>query len=298
MKLRIAIVVLLVSSFSFAADKSCANGRGGYKMPLADGYGVQVAPTPDGKCVALLLGINGEAQYSATGDQASIDFGVTGRDVNADGKNDAVVETVQNGKHHYTVLTPGATPPVVREIVTNEPLTFEDRLGDGKIEIFGREQVFVGLDGLPQEVSPAPMAIFRMTGSRIYPVMNLFWPEYEADINQAKAYISKDALAFLQGVSPKGADEHKPDEDAAVADTKARILTVVLSYIYGGKPQLGWQYFGDNWQDRDKDRVRSLIISARNHGLLFEVNANPPKAAPAAAHVAQPAPAPAPTENK
>jgi hypothetical protein len=41
-----------------------------------------------------------------------------------------------------------------------------------------------------------------------------------------------------------------------------------------------------------------LIISARNHGLLFEVNANPPQAPPAAAQVAQPAPAPAPTENK
>jgi hypothetical protein len=298
MKLRIAIAVLLASSFAFAADKSCQDGRGGYKMPLADGFTLQVAPSTEGKCFAALINQAGEAQYTAAGEESHIEFSVTGRDLNADGKNDAVVETIQNGKHHYAVLTPGATPLLVREIVTNEALSFEDRLGDGKIEIFGREQVFVGIDGLPREVSPAPMAIFRMSGSRIYPVMNLFWPEYEADINRAKAYISKDALSFLQGVSPKGADEHKPAEDAAVADTKARILTVVLSYIYGGKPQLGWQYFTDNWQDRDKDRVRSLVISARNHGLLGEINANPPQAAPAAAQAAQPASAPAPTENK
>ncbi|MFL6300495.1 MAG: hypothetical protein ACJ71N_07800 [Terriglobales bacterium] len=298
MKLRIALFVVLVSSFTLAADKSCDNGRGGYKMALADGFILQVAPNTDGKCFAALTNQAGEPQYTTAGDESHIEFSATGRDLNADGKNDAVVETLQNGKHHYAVLTPGATPALVREIITNEQLAFEDRLGDGKIEIFGREQVFVGIDGLPQDVSPAPMAIFRMSGNRIYPVMNLFWPEYEADINQAKAYISKDALAFLQGVSPKGADEHKPAEDAAVADTKGRILTVVLSYIYGGKPQLGWQYLMDNWQDRDKDRIRSLIISARNHGLLGEINANPPQPAPAAAQAAQPAPAATPVENK
>ena len=296
MKLRIAFFLLVATSLTFAADRSCVSGRGGYKMALAENYAVQVAPTPGGKCIAALIAPSGDVQYSATGDEASIDFTVAGRDVNADGKNDVVVETVASGKHHYAVLTPGVTPPLVREIVTNEPLAFEDRLGSGKIEIYGREQVYIGIDGLPPDASPAPLAIFRLSGTRIYPVMNLFWPEYEADINQAKAYISKDALAFIQGVSPKGADEHTKTEDSAIAETKARILTVVLSYIYGGKPQLGWQYLMDNWQDRDKDRIRSLIIGARNHGLLFEVNANAPQQAQSAQPAATPAQSPA--ENK
>ena len=69
----------------------------------------------------------------------------------------------------------------------------------------------------------------------------------------------------------------------------------MLNYIYGGKAQQGWQYFMDNWQDRDKDRVRSLITAARSRGLLGEINAIPPQTA--AAQAAQPAPAP-PTENK
>jgi len=296
MKLRIALFAIFATSLTFAADRSCVNGRGGYKLALAENYTVQVAPTSDGKCIVALIAPGGDVQYSATGEESSIDFTVTGRDVNADGKNDVVVEILVNGKHHYAALTPGATPPLVREIVTNEPLSFEDRLGSGKIEIYGREQVYVGIDGLPPDASPAPLAIFRMSGSRIYPVMNLFWPEYEADINQAKAYISKDALAFIQGVSPKGADEHTKTEDSAIAELKARILTVVLSYIYGGKPQLGWQYLMDNWQDRDKDRIRSLITGARSHGLLFEVNANPPQQAQSSQPAA--APAPAPAENK
>lgn len=296
MKLRLALVVLLVSSFALAADKSCENGRGGYKLALADGFLVQAGPTNDGQCRVELRSAAGETLYGATGTESHIEFSVTGRDVNADGKNDAVVEATVNGKHRYAVLTPGATPVLVREIVTNEPLTFEDKLGSGKVEIYGHEQVFVGIDGLPQDVTPAPLAIFRMSGTRIYPVMNLFWPEYEADINRAKSYISKDALAFLQGVSPKGEDERKPAEDRQIAETKGYILTIVLNYIYGGKPQEGWTYLMDNWQDRDKDRIRSLIISARNHGLLAEVNA--PVAAQPSQGAAAAAPPQSPTENK
>ena len=297
MKLRIALAVLLISSFALGADRSCQNGRGGFKLALADGFLLQAGPTNDGQCSVELHSEAGETLYSSTGTESHIEFSVTGRDVNADGKTDAVVEAMVNGKHRYAVLTPGATPALVREIVTNEPLTFEDRLGDGKIEIYGHEQVFEGIDGLPTEVTPAPLAIFRMSGTRIYPVMNLFWPEYESDINRAKAYISKDALAYLQGVSPKGNDEHKPAEDRAIAETKGYILTVVLNYIYGGKPQEGWAYLTDNWQDRDKDRIRSLIISARNHGLLAEVNAPVPQAA-AAQGAAAAAPPQAPTQNK
>jgi hypothetical protein len=188
------------------------------------------------------------------------------------------------------------TPPLIREIVTTVPLTFEDKDGDGKIEMYARERVYINIDSLPEEVSPAPVAIFRISGNRIYPVMNAFWPEYEAEINRAKSNISKDAIAFIQGISPKGADERKPEEDRAVTETKGYILQVVLNYIYGGKAQQGWAYLMDNWQDRDKDRIRSLLISARNHGLLGEINATPPPPA-AAAQATPPAATPAP-ENK
>src|SRR5256885_8545679 len=241
MRLRIAFFVCFAKSLPLAADKSCQNGRGAYKMALWDGFSIQVAPTDDGKCRIELLPQAGDALYSTVGDESHIEFGVTGRDINGDGKNDVVSETFANGKHHYAILTPGVNPSLVREIATTVPLTFEDKAGDGKIEMYGRERVYLNIDSLPEEVSPAPVAIFRISGNRIYPVMNAFWPEYEAEINRAKSYISKDALAFIQGVSPKGADERKPDEDRAVTETKGYILQVVLNYIYGGKPQQGWQ---------------------------------------------------------
>ena len=295
MKLRIAFFVFFVTSFGLAANQSCENGRGAYKMPLWDGFSIQLAPTDDGKCRTELRSEAGEALYSATGDASRIESSVTGRDVNGDGKNDAVVETLVNGKHRYAILTPGVTPPLVREIATTVPLTFEDKDGDGKVEIFARERVFINIDSLPEDVSPTPLAIFRISGNRIYPVSNTFWPEYEAEINRAKSYISKDALAFLQGVSPKGADERKPAEDRVVNETKGYILQIVLNYIYGGKAQQGWAYLIDNWQDRDKDRIRSLITSAMNRGIRGEINAIPPQ--PAAAQASQPTPVPA-TENK
>ena len=296
MKLRIALFICIATTFSLGANQSCENGRGAYKMALWDGFSIQLSPAEGGKCRTELKSEAGESLYSATGDESHIEFSVTGRDLNGDSKNDAVVETLVNGKHRYAILTPGLAPPLIREMATTVPLTFEDKDGDGKIEIYARERVFINIDGLPEDVSPTPLAIFRITGNRIYPVTNAFWPEYEADINRAKSYISKDALTFLQGLSPKGADERKPDEDRAVTQTKGYILQIVLNNIYGGKAQHGWAYLTENWQDRDKDRIRSLIISAMNHGLRGEINAIPAPAA-AAAQVAQPAP-PAPTENK
>jgi len=295
MKLRIALFVCFATSFSLAANQSCENGRGSYKLPLWDGFSIQLAPTDDGKCRTELRSESGESLYSAIGDENHVEFSVNGRDVNGDGKNDAVVETLVNGKHRYAILTPGLNPPLIREMATTLPLTFEDKDGDGKVEIYARERVFINIDGLPEDVSPTPLAIFRISGNRIYPVMNSFWPEYESDINRAKSYVSKDALAYLQGVSPKGADERKPAEDRAVAETKGYILQIVLDYIYGGKAQQGWAYLMDNWQDRDKDRIRSLITSAMNRGIRGEINAIPPL--PAAAQATPPAPAPT-TENK
>lgn len=295
MKLRIALFVCLATSFSLAANQSCEGGRGAYKMPLSDGFSIQLSPTEDGKCRTELRSGSGEALYSATGDESHIEFDVTGRDVNADGKNDAVVETLVNGKHRYAILTPGVTPPLIREMATTVPLTFEDKDGDGKIEVFARERVYINIDSLPEDVSPTPLAIFRISGNRIYPVANTFWPEYEAEINRTKSQVSKDGLTFLQGLSPKGADERKPAEDRVVTETKGYILQIVLNYIYGGKPQQGWAYLSENWQDRDKDRIRSLLISAMNRGIRGEINAIPPQ--PAAAQAAQPAPAAAP-ENK
>ncbi len=295
MKLRIALFVCFATSFSLAANQSCENGRGSYKLPLWDGFSIQLAPTDDGKCRTELRSESGESLYSAIGDENHVEFSVNGRDVNGDGKNDAVVETLVNGKHRYAILTPGLNPPLIREMATTLPLTFEDKDGDGKVEIYARERVFINIDGLPEDVSPTPLAIFRISGNRIYPVMNSFWPEYESDIKRAKSYVSKDALAYLQGVSPKGADERKPAEDRAVAETKGYILQIVLDYIYGGKAQQGWAYLMDNWQDRDKDRIRSLITSAMNRGIRGEINAIPPL--PAAAQATPPAPAPT-TENK
>jgi hypothetical protein len=295
MKLRIALFICVASSFSLAANQSCENGRGAYKMPLWDGFSIQLSPSEDGKCRTELRSEAGEALYSAVGDENHIEFSVTGRDVNGDGKNDAVVETKVNGKYRYAILTPGATPPLVREMATSVPLTFEDKDGDGKIEIYARERVYINIDSLPEDVSPTPLAIFRISGNRIYPVANTFWPEYESEINRTKSQISKDGLTYLQGLSPKGADERKPAEDRVITETKGYILQVVLNYIYGGKAQQGWAYLTENWQDRDKDRIRSLITSAMNRGIRGEINAIPPQ--PAAAQASQPAPAPA-TENK
>ena len=78
MKLRIALFVLITSSFALSADKSCDNGRGGYKLPVAEGFSIQVGPTDDGKCRIELRSDAGKSLYSSTGTESHIEFSATG----------------------------------------------------------------------------------------------------------------------------------------------------------------------------------------------------------------------------
>src|SRR5262249_46686425 len=121
--------------------------------------------------------------------------------------------------------------------------------------------------------SPRPWVFFHLTKeNRFQPVTGAFWTDYETDIRQAKMTISRDGLAFLTGVSPKGPDDRSKEDERALTETKASVLTVVLSYIYGGRSQDGWKFLADNWADRDKARVRTIIANTRIHGLISEVN--------------------------
>lgn len=280
-------LLLACGSALAAAPNGCAQGSGEFRREVGNGYVAEfsAAGTTAGQCVAQVKSSDGASIFEITAPETFLNE-ATGSDINGDGKPDVVIESHRaHGQccYTYSVVTPGATPALVREITTSVPLTFEDREGDGKIEISARDNAFDGFDGMPQEFSPHPLVIFRLRGSTLYYVSPSFWPEYERDITQNRESIPHSRLdKFKSGGSTTGVgNAQKSDalQGRELDGARAAVLAIVLDYLYGGKGQDAWKTLQEMWPYPDNQRIRQLILLTRSRGVLSEMNRQPVKTA-------------------
>lgn len=284
--LALVFVIAVLSASAAALDRGCAQGVGQWTENLWDGYKVEIAAAPSGapaRCLATLKSADGKVQFEVTGAEALVNP-ISGSDVNGDGKPDVVIETHRTAGqccYTYSILTPGETPLLLRQITTTPPLVFEDRDNNGKIEITTHDFAFVGIEGLGESESPRPLVIFRLRGTTLYNVSPAYWPEYQREVDVAKAGISRSAEELLLGRnttsgSGVGGGSNKPKElspaeEKQLLDAKGAVLTMVLNYLYGGKGEDAWKTIREMWTDRDKDRIRQAILLSRSRGVLSEV---------------------------
>src|SRR5438552_6461578 len=183
------------------AARQCSQGNGSDRLEMPGGYVAQVAASTDkpGQCRASITTQDGKTVYELTDREVALNP-ISGKDANGDGKPDAVIEThPARGAccWNYYVVTPGEEQPLLRQFATSVPLNFEDKLGDGKVEIWTRDFAFDGVDGFPHSESPFPLIFFRMTGANVYNVSQLSWTYYQRVIEDAETRIPNvDAVAL------------------------------------------------------------------------------------------------------
>jgi len=285
------VFVLALIAFSPSAgalDRGCAQGVGEWTENLWDGYKIEIAAAQNGapaQCRAALKSGDGKVLFEVAGAEALLNS-ISGHDINGDGKPDVVIETRRTAGqccYTYSILTPGENPPLVRQITTTPPLVFEDRDGDGKVEIATHDFAFVGIEGLGESDSPRPLVVFRLRGNTLYNVSPAYWPEYQREIDVAKNSLSRNGQELLIGRNASssgvggggGAGKPKelsPADEKQLLDAKSAVLTMVVNYLYGGRGEEGWKTIREMWTDRDKDRIRQAILLSRSHGVLSEVN--------------------------
>jgi len=279
------LVMAVLCTSAAALERGCSQGVGEWTENLWDGYKILIAPATEGgtaQCRAALTSPDGKVQFEITGAEALLNP-ISGSDVNGDGKPDVVVETHRTAGqccYTYSILTPGANPPLVRQITTTPPLVFEDRDNDGKVEISTHDFAFVGIEGLGESDSPRPLVVFRLRGNTLYNVSASYWPEYQREVEAARNTLSRSGQELLLGrnnSSGVGAGGNKPRElspaeERQLLDAKGVVLTMVLDYLYGGKGEDAWKTIREMWTDRDKDRIRQAILLSRSRGVLSEVN--------------------------
>jgi len=167
---------------------------------------------------------------------------------------------------------------LVRQIVTQATLSFEDRKGDGHMEIVTRDLAFSGFEGLAPEDSPKPLVFLRMRGKELYSVASLYWPDYEVEITRAKARLGRDDVSEFRGTMPNAktdkekAEGPSPQEQRRNYATRAAVLEVVVDYLYAGKGQEAWQYLKESWPYADRARVQQAILRTRMSGVLGDIN--------------------------
>lgn len=292
---RLLGLMVLAACGTALAAPHCINGRGELERKLWDGYTLQIGPTEDASnpCYAGVLGPDGKPIFQIWGVDVSVEP-VTGRDLNSDGKPDVVLLTHNPGsaENVYSVVGTAEPPGLIRQIVTAARFSFEDRQGDGHVEIVARDTAFHEFDGLAADQSPEPLIFLRLKGKEIYNVSTLYWAEYDREILIARGKLAKDDIATFKGEQTGGAsgigtkDPNKPKEEtpqeiAHKQYVKATILEIVLDNIYGGHGQEAWKALSEMWPYSDRQRIRQEILRARMSGVLRDINR--PAAKPASA---------------
>jgi len=277
-------VVLFLCCFAAIpalAARQCSQGNGSDRLEMPGGYVAQVAASAEkpGQCRASVMSEDGKTVYELTDREIAL-TPISGKDVNGDGKPDAVIEThPARGAccWNYYVITPGEEQPLLRQFATSVPLNFEDKLGDGKVEIWTREFAFDGVDGFPHSESPMPLIFFRMKGPNVYNVSQLFWTDYQREIEDAKNGISKeDAEALTKEESENAKPPQEGDPKAIhLRSVRALVLTVVLDYLYADRGPDAWRTISEMWPILDRQRIRQLILRNRMRGILSEINRKP-----------------------
>jgi hypothetical protein len=307
--LRLAICLLAVAAPASAANR-CLAGNAKLEFPLENGYTLHIAAGTGEHANTCHGSIDGGPSgaifnvysYEFTADEFS------GKDVNNDGQADLILvgRIAKGDPLTYWIISFVEPAGVARQITTVTPLSFEDRDGDGKIEIWTREWSYDGFDGLPSEDSPHPLVALRLVGNRLIYVSHLFPAEYEREIIQSKQRITQDGINKLKNLSDASAanigvagggagvgGEGKPDPkmDARAYEAKLGILEVATAYMYSGRTAEAMKALGD-WPYADRDRVRTMLVRQRANGIMKQLNAPQPLAPKQAATRSAPSSSP------
>ena len=289
------VILLLACPAAFAATNGCVNGRGDLERPLWDGYTLKIGATDDAAnpCYGGVIGKDGKPVFEIWGSDVTMEH-VTGRDVNNDGKPDVVLlsHNPSAPQNVYSIIGTVDPPGLIKQIVTRAALSFEDRQGDGHMEIVTRDTSFREFDGLEPSQSPQPLIFLRLKGKEFFNVSHLYWSDYEREVAVAKGKIGRDDIANFKGEQtnsgagigtkdPNKPKEETPAEIAHKQDGKALILEIVVDQIYGGHGQEAWASLKEMWPYADRDRIRQEILRARMNGVLKDINRPAPKQASA-----------------
>ncbi len=219
---------------------------------------------PENACRAELRDSSGKAIFETASTAVSA---VVVEDVNGDGQPDVVIESFSGGAHccwTYDIVSVGAKPGLVGEFESAHAAVFRTSK-DQRTVIVTYSGAFDYFDGLCYACSPGAQVYFVLEGTKFHDVSPVFARLYDERIAQARAQLAPEKLAIFH----TSADHTNPA--GGLEETKAAVLTVLINYLYSGRPQEAWEAFEQMWPPGDQPRMRALIESTLGKGVLGSV---------------------------
>ncbi len=278
----IASLVTIAASWSFAEGRMyCyhpnymrSEATGGGKVNV-DGFTVEVTPVPDlddpdsMTCQATIRSPEGKTIFEQDEWGMEIDP-VTGKDINGDGHPDVVIVSYSGGAHccwTYYFVSLAKNPGVVGQFENRSTASFADLNKDGRIEILIRDGTFDFAFGSHVE-SPFPLLIVRLNETKFVDVSSAFRGVYDKGIQEERSKLKEGYVRKLLNSNP---DEGLPDDDSEDLSTRYRVLTVVLEYLYSGRPGKAREALGELWPMKSREQTWEKMVDGYCSGLRAEL---------------------------
>jgi hypothetical protein len=243
---------------------------------------VRVAPneetkSDDSQCRATVRTQNGKIVFAKNWPSIRI-LDVSGKDVNGDGQPDAVFEAYGGGAHccwTYWIVSLGDSPGLIREIYNQRDAKFEQSPIDGRIIIHTVDGSFDYFENLAHSFSTFPSVYLRLDGHDLKRIDEEFWPRYAAEIQEAKSKLNKLAINEFRKAGPITGEmtmSKELEKVWALEETEENILTIVLAYLYGGRPDLAWKALHEYWPPQNEQDIREEILATARSGFLGDTS--------------------------
>ncbi len=249
--------------------QSSAGVKGGGSMKVSSFRIIVEQEHSESACRAIILSDNGQEIFRLQ--DWSVDVvPVTGKDINGEGHPDAVLESFSGGAHccwTYFVVSLTDKGGLIRKFENRTPASFEDLSHNGTVDLVTQDGAFDEFEGLPHPFSPFPTIVLRLNRDKFEDVSKEFWPVYEKKIEQVRRDIKTSELERF--IRSKPAEVH---DDLDYLRTESAVLTVILEFLYGGRPEEAWKALGELWPSDDRERIRHAIINEYCGGLRSDLS--------------------------
>jgi len=235
---------------------------GEVRWAQSNGYMLTIRPAPsEMEALCFIDVVNGAGHKLFELNDFAIGLhDATGKDIDGDGKGDAVIEATTGGHCCFQYAILSLTPPKILARIRNErEIAFEP--GERGIVLHTQDGVFDFFGGF-FATSPRADVFLRFEQGELRDVSTEHIDEYDRQIAEARQKLSQEEIERFHESGPA---PDKPEIHAAV-------VTIVLEYLYSGRADQAWKEFDAMWPEKSRERFRKLIIDTRARGILAPIS--------------------------
>jgi hypothetical protein len=243
--------------------------RGGGVRNVA-GYRIEISPDPkEQDCRATVTSPMGEVIFS---ERAWFDIDpITGDDVNGDGVPDAVMVGYSGGAHccwtYYVVSLRGNSKAISFE--NQSRASFEYNADDKSVHISIRDGSFDYFEN-DHASSPFPLLVVKLDKNKFEDISARFQDRYDRDIaNELENLPAAHVACFKNRTENFAVESTKCDFDREYHSSvvQGRVLSIVLAYLYSGRPEQARKALEQYWPVWDGLRMRGEVLKRYCGGL-------------------------------